>query len=207
MTGAHGLLPQLLAGVSCRMRRGASVFLYEISAGFRPSSTAPGVGEVGMDNIHYLATTTTTRGEFGLCRVEMRAKTGGSKTHFYKSISESFYILESTVRLFNGAEWIDAQKGDFLHCYGRRARQVLRQARLILRGVTGNRSSRSGTSGTTPHGFEKGHPHAVPVSDRLDAGPSDGLDPDEFVRAAMQWQLRPRDGFALLAQPGRPARF
>ncbi|MGP4052018.1 cupin domain-containing protein [Streptomyces sp. 2A115] len=87
----------------------------EVSADFRPASAGPNVGEAGKDAIHYLATTTTTRGEFGLYRVEMRAKAGGPRTHFHKTISESFYILDGTVRLFDGAQWIDAQKGDFLH--------------------------------------------------------------------------------------------
>ncbi|KAK1185767.1 cupin domain-containing protein [Streptomyces sp. NBS 14/10] len=87
----------------------------EVNANFRPASTAPNVGTAGRDAIHYLVTTATTRGEFGLYRVEMSAKAGGPKTHFHKSISESFFILDGTVRLFNGAEWIDGQKGDFLH--------------------------------------------------------------------------------------------
>jgi len=87
----------------------------EVSAVFRPTNTPPNLGEAGKDAIHYLATTVTTRGEFGLYRVEMRAKAGGPKTHFHKSISESFYILDGTVRLFNGAQWVDAHKGDFLH--------------------------------------------------------------------------------------------
>lgn len=48
----------------------------EISADFRPASAGPDLGKAGEDAIHYLATTTTTRGEFGLYRVEMRAKAG-----------------------------------------------------------------------------------------------------------------------------------
>ncbi len=87
----------------------------EVSAGFRPADTPPGVGETGKDAIHYLATTRTTRGEFGLYRVEMSARAGGPRTHFHKTISESFYILDGTVRLFDGAQWIDGRKGDFLH--------------------------------------------------------------------------------------------
>ncbi|MFF4689874.1 cupin domain-containing protein [Streptomyces sp. NPDC001307] len=86
-----------------------------VSAVFRPANSPPNLGEAGKDAIHYLATTVTTRGEFGLYRVEMRAKAGGPKTHFHKSISESFYILDGTVRLYNGAQWVDAHKGDFLH--------------------------------------------------------------------------------------------
>lgn len=51
----------------------------EVSAVFRPVNTPPGTGEAGEDAIHYLATTETTRGEFGLYRVEMKAKAGGSE--------------------------------------------------------------------------------------------------------------------------------
>ncbi|MEV0040478.1 cupin domain-containing protein [Streptomyces sp. NPDC050804] len=87
----------------------------EINAKFRPADTPPDTGTAGGDAIHYLATTTTTRGEFGLYRVEMSAKAGGPKTHFHKTISESFFILNGTVRLFDGAQWIDARQGDFLH--------------------------------------------------------------------------------------------
>ncbi|MEV8427124.1 cupin [Streptomyces chartreusis] len=69
----------------------------EINAGFRPADTLPNVGTAGADAIHYLATTTTRRGEFGLYRVEMSARAGGPKTHFHRTI------------------WVDAPQGDFLH--------------------------------------------------------------------------------------------
>ncbi|WP_405833136.1 cupin domain-containing protein [Streptomyces sp. NBC_01176] len=87
----------------------------EINADFRPATTPPNVGTAGGDAIHYLATTTTTHGEFGLYRVEMRPHAGGPRTHFHKTISESFFILNGTVRLFDGAQWTDARQGDFLH--------------------------------------------------------------------------------------------
>jgi mannose-6-phosphate isomerase-like protein (cupin superfamily) len=87
----------------------------EVSAVFRAAHTPPDLGDAGKDAIHYLATTDTTRGEFGLYRVEMSPRAGGPKTHFHKTISESFYILGGTVRLYDGARWVDAQKGDFLH--------------------------------------------------------------------------------------------
>ena len=38
----------------------------------------------------------------------------GADPHFHKTFSESFYVMEGTVRLFNGETWIDAVKGDFL---------------------------------------------------------------------------------------------
>jgi mannose-6-phosphate isomerase-like protein (cupin superfamily) len=86
----------------------------EVSANFRPASTPPELGSDG-DGIHYLATTDVTRGEFGLYRVMMKPRAGGPKTHFHRTISESFYILSGTVRLFNGDKWVDAEQGDFLH--------------------------------------------------------------------------------------------
>jgi mannose-6-phosphate isomerase-like protein (cupin superfamily) len=30
-------------------------------------------------------------------------------------MSESFFVLFGTARLFNGADWVDASSGDFLH--------------------------------------------------------------------------------------------
>ncbi|MEV6413186.1 cupin domain-containing protein [Kribbella sp. NPDC051718] len=86
----------------------------EVSAQFRPANTPIDTGE--PDNgIHYLATTETTRGEFGLYRVLMKPHAGGPATHFHRRISESFFILGGTVRLFNGDKWVEAEEGDFLH--------------------------------------------------------------------------------------------
>ncbi|GAA3647073.1 quercetin dioxygenase-like cupin family protein [Lentzea atacamensis] len=86
----------------------------EVNANFRPASTPVDTGRP-EHGIHYLATTETTRGEFGLYRVVMRPKAGGPSTHFHRTISESFFILNGTVRLYNGDKWIDAEQGDFLH--------------------------------------------------------------------------------------------
>lgn len=54
-------------------------------------------------------------GEINADRVEMSARAGGPKTHFHRTISESFFILGGTVRLFDGEQWADARQGDFLH--------------------------------------------------------------------------------------------
>jgi mannose-6-phosphate isomerase-like protein (cupin superfamily) len=40
---------------------------------------------------------------------------GGPPAHFHKTISESFFILSGTMRLFDGAHWIDATSGDYLY--------------------------------------------------------------------------------------------
>lgn len=86
----------------------------EVSATYRPVTTPPEVGREG-DGIHYLATTETTRGEFGLYRVMMKPKAKGPSTHFHKTISESFFILSGAVQLYNGEKWIEAGPGDFLY--------------------------------------------------------------------------------------------
>nr|WP_269330464.1 cupin domain-containing protein [Kineosporia babensis] len=39
----------------------------------------------------------------------------GPDPHFHRSISESFFILSGTVRLFDGDRWTDAHAGDFLY--------------------------------------------------------------------------------------------
>lgn len=64
--------------------------------------------------VHYLATRTSTNGQFGLYRWTMAAEPSGPEPHFHRSISESFYVLSGTIRLYDGREWVDGQPGDFL---------------------------------------------------------------------------------------------
>ena len=39
----------------------------------------------------------------------------GPGPHFHRGITESFYVLEGTVRLHDGERWLDGGPGDFLH--------------------------------------------------------------------------------------------
>ncbi|MGW3726347.1 hypothetical protein [Streptomyces sp. NPDC000851] len=73
----------------------------EISADFRPESTPPDLGERGNGAIHYLATTATTRGEFGLYRVEMKAKAGGPRTHFHQVSQLAHATDEERAKFFD----------------------------------------------------------------------------------------------------------
>lgn len=96
-----------------------------VSASFRPANTKPDLVSGRADDgatggsqkqmIHYLATGAATGGEFGLYRIDMPPKGSGPATHFHKTMSESFFILSGTIRLFNGDRWIDATPGDFLY--------------------------------------------------------------------------------------------
>jgi mannose-6-phosphate isomerase-like protein (cupin superfamily) len=88
----------------------------EVSATFRPASVPPDlIMRAGGTEVSYLATTVSTVGEFGLYRWDMGTKPSGPSPHFHKTISESFFILSGTVRLFDGAGWLEASPGDFLH--------------------------------------------------------------------------------------------
>lgn len=87
----------------------------EISARYRPADTAPELLTRGGGSTHYLATTESTHGEFGLYRINMGPKAGGPAEHFHRSISESFFVLDGTVRIYDGERWTDATAGDFLY--------------------------------------------------------------------------------------------
>ena len=64
----------------------------------------------------YLATGAATNGDFGLYRWNMGEEPSGPGNHFHRSISESFFVISGTVRLFDGAEWrYDGRPGDFFH--------------------------------------------------------------------------------------------
>ncbi|RKT87695.1 Cupin domain-containing protein [Saccharopolyspora antimicrobica] len=96
----------------------------EINASFRPATAEPEfvAKPVGADaddpratSYHYLSTTASTGGEYGLYRVDMGPESTGPSTHFHKAISESFFILSGTMRLFDGERWINATSGDYLY--------------------------------------------------------------------------------------------
>lgn len=96
-----------------------------INASFRPADAEPDLvsgdvdggvtGTSARQQTRYLATGASTGGEFGLYRVDMPPRGTGPSTHFHRTISESFFVLSGSVRLFDGQNWIDATPGDFLY--------------------------------------------------------------------------------------------
>jgi mannose-6-phosphate isomerase-like protein (cupin superfamily) len=52
---------------------------------------------------------------FGLYRWDFKGPPSGPDPHFHRSISESFYVLSGTVRLYDGDKWVDGRPGDFLY--------------------------------------------------------------------------------------------
>jgi quercetin dioxygenase-like cupin family protein len=87
----------------------------EVSATHRPAEAAPELIYTNGGRVDYLATGASTGGEFGLYKWTFGEGVTGPDAHFHRTISESFFILEGTVRLYNGADWIDAKAGDFLY--------------------------------------------------------------------------------------------
>jgi len=85
-----------------------------VSASFRPAGQPPDVSYPSGGSAHYLATQASTGGHFGLYRWEMAREVSGPGPHFHRTITESFYVLAGTVRLYDGRAWRDGQAGDFL---------------------------------------------------------------------------------------------
>jgi mannose-6-phosphate isomerase-like protein (cupin superfamily) len=87
----------------------------EHSATFRPAGAAPELVYPGGNTVHYLATGAGTNGQFGLYLWNMGPQPSGPDPHFHRSISESFYTLSGTVRIYDGRRWTDTGPGDFVH--------------------------------------------------------------------------------------------
>jgi mannose-6-phosphate isomerase-like protein (cupin superfamily) len=62
---------------------------------------------------HYLATGKSTNGQFGLYRWDMGPEPSGPGPHFHRTMSESFFVLSGTMRIYDGTAWVDTRPGDF----------------------------------------------------------------------------------------------
>lgn len=87
----------------------------EVSATFRPDDAAADLTYPNGGRVDYLATGASTGGEFGLYRWVFGEGVSGPDPHFHRTISESFFVLEGIVRIYNGEEWISARSGDFVY--------------------------------------------------------------------------------------------
>ena len=87
----------------------------EVSGRLRPAGAARDLDNASLGGAAYLATGATTDGKFGLYRWDMGPGPGGPGAHFHRSISESFFVLSGTIRLYDGEQWVDAVPGDFLY--------------------------------------------------------------------------------------------
>jgi mannose-6-phosphate isomerase-like protein (cupin superfamily) len=85
----------------------------EPTARLRPAATPPELSRPA-NTVSYLSTGAGNDGQFGLYRWDFTGPPAGPEPHFHRSISESFFILSGTVRLYDGRGWVDGTPGDFL---------------------------------------------------------------------------------------------
>lgn len=85
-----------------------------VSARWRPSDSEHDLINSG-GSVDYLTTGASTNGDYGLYRWNMGPEPSGPDAHFHKSLSESFFVLSGTIKLYGGREWIDGRPGDFLY--------------------------------------------------------------------------------------------
>jgi len=57
--------------------------------------------------VQYLATGESTDGQYGLYRWEMGPAPAGPDPHFHRTLTEAFYVLTGSVRLFDGRHWTE----------------------------------------------------------------------------------------------------
>ena len=86
----------------------------DVLATYRPVDTPADLPRPG-GAASYLATGATTASRFGLYRWDMGPDVAGAQPHYHRTISESFFVLSGTVRLFDGNTWLDAHPGDFMY--------------------------------------------------------------------------------------------
>lgn len=87
----------------------------EASTSFRPVDATPDLlNEKAGSSVHYLATGGSTGGDFGLYRWNMGPDPSGPFPHFHRTMTESFFVLDGVVSLYDGNGWKDAAPGDFL---------------------------------------------------------------------------------------------
>ena len=66
-------------------------------------------------SVSFIGPGSVTGGEFGLFRWSMTVGSGGAGTHFHRTFSESFYVLNGALTLFDGTTRVKAGEGDFLY--------------------------------------------------------------------------------------------
>ncbi|MFB7906952.1 cupin domain-containing protein [Kitasatospora sp. NPDC056076] len=88
----------------------------ENTAFLRASTAAPELRiGAGGTAVHYLVDTAAASERFGLYRLDLGARRDGPAPHFHRTMSETFFVLSGTVRLYDGERWVDSGAGDCLH--------------------------------------------------------------------------------------------
>ena len=87
----------------------------EVSAHVVRADLEPAVVYPNGNKVFYLARGAATGGTFGLYRWEFAGPESGPGAHFHRTITESFYVLDGVVTIYDGKEWVTCGAGDFAH--------------------------------------------------------------------------------------------
>ena len=87
----------------------------EVSATVRRGAEPPDYDSFGLVQYHYLANQEKTDGDYGLYRVDLAPQAGGPGPHFHRAMSEAFFVLSGSIKLYDGSDWLDGGQGDFLY--------------------------------------------------------------------------------------------
>lgn len=85
----------------------------EPTAWWRPSDAPHDIDYKSGGSCDYLVTGAQSRGDYGLYRWNMAAGKGGPAPHFHRAVSESFFVLDGVIQIFDGTAWKDGHPGDF----------------------------------------------------------------------------------------------
>ncbi len=86
-----------------------------VSAWLRRGAEPPDYDSFGLVKYHYLADQQATDGDYGLYRVEIAPKAGGPGPHYHRAMSEAFFVMSGTIKLYDGTDWVDGIRNDFLY--------------------------------------------------------------------------------------------
>jgi mannose-6-phosphate isomerase-like protein (cupin superfamily) len=87
----------------------------EVSARYLPPEKVEQITTGSGTVARFVAPGSVTAGRYGLFEWNMPPRGPGASPHFHKTFSESFYVISGTVRLYDGARWLDARAKDFLY--------------------------------------------------------------------------------------------
>src|SRR5215469_6115738 len=80
-----------------------------------PASQASRLTMRSGSAVDIIAPSASTNGQFGIFRCDLVPSVHGPDPHFHRTFAESFYVLSGTVGLYDGARWVDANRGDFMY--------------------------------------------------------------------------------------------
>jgi len=87
----------------------------EVSAIHRPDGSEPELVNPSGTRIEFLATGASTGGLFGLYKYWMPGERLGPGPHFHRTMTESFYVLQGQLNIYDGTRWVECSPGDWVH--------------------------------------------------------------------------------------------